>query len=89
MKHRMRINLYGQDPFKKFGDAESYNKKYSSLYKPSSLANRSRSLLIGPVLVFGLHVSLGVNATHDMYFISCSGVLTRRLLEGLVSARSN
>lgn len=62
----MRINLYGQDPFKKFGDAESYNKKYSSLYKPSSLANRSRRLLIGYVLVFGLHVSLGVNATHDM-----------------------
>ena len=56
MKHRVRIKLYGQDPFKSVGDMESYTKKCSSLYEWPSLANRSRSLWMGAVLVFCLHV---------------------------------
>ena len=62
MKHRVRINLYGQDPFKRISDTESYKKKCSPLYELSNPVKCTGSVWVGIVPVFRLHVVSYANA---------------------------
>ena len=69
MKHRVMINLHKQDPFKSISDKESYKKNRSSLYELFNPVSRTRSVRVGAVPSFRLHVVLYANATQVMYYI--------------------
>lgn len=62
------INLHKQDPFKSISDKESHKKNHSSLYELFNPVNRTRSVRVGAVPIFCLHVALyACNTSYVLY----------------------